>query len=163
MTHFILRTAIISCLVSFLLTGCGSFPGTSSKPSIPRLPPTAKGVRTAPDGSAVVEVNLPPDTVFDITESFLRQNVKVTFANRTNLEFEAESGALLLVVKITVLTTGKVGLSAAALDHDRHQPDYQAARDLADDILDALQTSAKPGSKSVKIPFKSGSVTPRED
>jgi len=164
----ILWVAALSIPVSFLLTSCGSFPetsfsGTLSKPLTPRLSPTAKGVRTAPDGSAVAEVNLPPDTVFDITESFLRQNVKVTFANRTNREFEAESGTLLLVVKITALTTGKVGLSATALDHDQHQPDYQAARDLVDDILDALQTSAKTESKSGKIPFKSGSVTPRGD
>lgn len=134
------------------LTSCQVLSRKNNEPASKRFPPTEHGVRTAADGDAVAEVDARQDRAFDVVERFLRDKLKVVFMNRRVGKLDATGRGKVFHVRLVELTTGKTGLSVTALNRDDKRPDREAARNLADEIVSALESDSKQQSVPTKRP-----------
>ena len=106
-------------------------------------PKSEKGVRVTHAGEAVAEVEFAPDPLFEAAENYLRDHYKVTFVNRTLRQIEAETKTHLFVVKVTVLTTGGTALCVTVTQREDQRSEPNIARQVAEDILSAVESSPK--------------------
>jgi hypothetical protein len=141
---------------AWIFVGCVTT-STSEQPLPPHVPTSPLGVRLSRTGEAVVELNLAQDIVCDACEAFLRKKMQVTFANRPK-EVDAENRTTQYFVTFSSLTTGKTALSVFAQKKEK-TVDYQAAQDLANELVLELKGVSKP----VGIPFRNQSISPRDD
>lgn len=155
------RLAAMAVVCVGAMAGCSSTlkaPAASkAAPPVVAAPsvPTANGVRTLPNGSAVAEVEMAPEVMFGLMEEFLRQRDTISFINRSIWKIETKAKRRASTVSLNDLTTGKTGLTVVVMNTEEKRADPEGARRLADEIIEAIRSA--PRSKPV-VPLKSSST-----
>jgi hypothetical protein len=125
-----------------------------------RISPTEKGVRTAGDGSAVIELSQPLEVVFEEVEGFLKETTTISMINRRTLKIDANSQSKFFAFDFMPLTTGKTGVIIWASEGPTAPLDPYMARQMGDKIVDFLN---KPKKSDGALSLKVGEVDPRTE
>lgn len=132
---------LVLCLLTTLLltTACSSSPKKNSPTPAPLPKLTSSAFHMNRSGQAVAEVDASPSDLFERTESFLRKKTEVAFSNASLGRLEGNQGKKTsYVVEITPLTTGKAGITVAAGQGNPKETAPDAAKSLAEDILNFI-------------------------
>ena len=153
-----LTPILLACLATLVCVSCTILPSPPKEKL--RIPPTAKGVRTAPDGSAVLELRQPIGVAFEEVEGYLKDKMTISMINRRTFKIDANSQSRYYAFDFMPLTTGKTGVTIWASEGSNNPLDPYMARDMGDKIISFLNKPPKP---ETPLPLKVGDLEPRSE